>query len=133
MKIDEGDKASTIQGDLITDIQSFYQQINSLFMQQEVWRIANSLDALDDLLSGSYGILKLHTKIDLIWKNYQCFANALGSELTKKYYLKKLEPGSPFNKKILDSNSLSLTLAADLLILIRLLKSFGPMKIFSFF
>ncbi|RZJ56974.1 MAG: ribonuclease inhibitor [Flavobacterium sp.] len=98
MKINKETKALTIQGDLITDIHSFYQQINCLFMHQEDWRIGDSLDALEDLLYGNYGILKLHNGIELIWKNHQSSANALGLELTRNYYLKKIEPGSRFNK-----------------------------------
>lgn len=56
-------------------------------MQEEDWSIAESLDALDDLLYGSYGILKLHPQIDLIWRNHELSADALGRELTRKYYL----------------------------------------------
>ncbi|RZJ72643.1 MAG: ribonuclease inhibitor [Flavobacterium sp.] len=92
-------KALTLSGELITDIYSFYHQINTLFMQQEEWRISQSLDALDDMLYGSYGVLKLHPKIYLIWRNHQFSADALGSELTRNYYLEKLVPGSPFNKQ----------------------------------
>ncbi len=67
-------------------------------MQREEWKIIQSLDALDDLLYGSYGLLKLHPKIKFIWRNHQFSADALGYELTRNFYLKKLEPGSPFNK-----------------------------------
>ncbi|WP_240183064.1 ribonuclease inhibitor [Pedobacter jeongneungensis] len=67
-------------------------------MEEEDWSIAESLDAFDDLLYGGYGILKSHPHINLIWRNHQFSADALGRELTRKYYLKKLEPGSPFNK-----------------------------------
>jgi len=47
-----------INGKNITDIGSFYEEVNSLFMQGENWNIGESLDAFDDLLYGGFGILK---------------------------------------------------------------------------
>lgn len=67
-------------------------------MQGENWRIGENLDALDDMLYGGYGLLKSHTTIELRWEDHRFSAKALGRELTRKYYLGKLLPGSPYNK-----------------------------------
>lgn len=83
-----------INGGNIKDIPSFYAEINRLFMQDEDWIMGNSLDALDDRL---YGIEEGAT---IIWNNAQKSKTMLGYETTKQFYLKKLEPGSPYNKKM---------------------------------
>jgi len=51
-------KSLFIEGDHISDIASFYKEINRVFMQNENWKIGSTLDALDDLLYGSYGEIK---------------------------------------------------------------------------
>jgi len=82
-------KQLIIQGDRISGIPSFYEEINRLFMSEEDWKIGNSLDALNDILYGG--------QIALIWQHSDQSREALGYETTLHYYEEKLQPGSPFN------------------------------------
>lgn len=87
-----------LEGKNIHDIPSFYKEINRVFMQNEDWKLGESLDALNDLLFGGFGILNGLSNIQLIWNNSQISSEALGYNTTKVSYLKKIEPGSPFNR-----------------------------------
>jgi len=88
-----------IKGKNIIDIATFYKEINHVFMRNEAWQIAESLDAFNDLLYGGFGVLKDYKLTEVIWTDAQMSRDALGYEATKTYYLKKLIPESPFNKK----------------------------------
>lgn len=88
----------TINGSVITDIPSFYEEVNRVFMANEDWRIGQSLDAFNDLLFGGYGALFEINEIDLIWLNVEQSRKVLSYDVTHAYYLEKLEPGSPFNR-----------------------------------
>jgi hypothetical protein len=88
-----------INGGYISDITTFYQEINRVFMQDENWKIGESLDAFNDLLYGGFGSIKGEETNTVIWKNMEVSRYALGYEATRKYYLNKLLPNSPFNKE----------------------------------
>lgn len=87
-----------LEGKNIHDIPSFYKEINRVFMQNEDWELGESLDAFNDLLYGGFGILKDLSNIQLIWNSSKTCSQTLGYDTTKVYYLKKIEPGSPFNR-----------------------------------
>ncbi|RWR03821.1 ribonuclease inhibitor [[Pantoea] beijingensis] len=95
-------KILTIEGDSITDIPSFYAQINAIFMQGEDWVLANSLDALDDLFYGGYGTLKGEKCVTLIWKNIETSRVTLGYEVTRAFYENKLQYPEKFNVKLIN-------------------------------
>lgn len=46
-----------LRGSTVSDIASFYGEVNRVFMADEEWQLGHSLDALDDMLYGpaSYG------------------------------------------------------------------------------
>jgi len=88
----------TITGKNIYSIASFYEEINRAFMQNENWKIGESLDALNDLLHGGFGIMGTNKDIALTWTDIELSRAALGYETTRAYYLNKLKPQSPFNK-----------------------------------
>ncbi|MDQ1090060.1 barstar family protein [Siphonobacter sp. SORGH_AS_1065] len=90
----------TIDGEHIHDIESFYEEINRVFMAEEDWKLGASLDAFDDLLYGGYGIAKEAKKVELIWKNAEKSRLGLGYAITKAYYEQKLQPGSSYNKAL---------------------------------
>lgn len=94
-------KSITINGDLIHDIPSFYEEINRIFMAEEDWKIGNSLDAFDDMLYGGFGIIKANESVQLHWLNSENSRKALGFELTQKYYSEKLKAVA-YNKKIIE-------------------------------
>lgn len=93
-------KQIEIDGNSINDIPSFYEEINRVFMVGESWVIANSLDAFDDVLYGGYGLLQGTQSAELIWHYIDHSRKALGYENTRAYYLDKLRPGSPYDKKL---------------------------------
>ncbi|MFX1708758.1 hypothetical protein PV783_32635 [Chitinophaga sp. CC14] len=88
-----------INGDVISDIPSFYREINRVFMAGEDWQLGNSLDAFNDLLYGGFGVIRNNEPVVLLWKNIERSRTALGYAVTKRYYEEKLLPDSPFNKE----------------------------------
>ncbi|RAJ08226.1 RNAse (barnase) inhibitor barstar [Chitinophaga skermanii] len=93
-------KVITLQGANMHDIPSFYDEINRVFMVDEDWLLGQSLDALNDLLYGGFGLIKLDEPVLLVWEHFEESKKALGVDVTRAYYESKLVPGSPFNKKL---------------------------------
>jgi RNAse (barnase) inhibitor barstar len=93
-------KQIEVEGNAIQDIASFYEEINRVFMVGENWLIGQSLDAFNDLLVGGYGALQGADSVDLVWHHMDYSRKALGYQTTREYYLEKLRPGSPYNKKL---------------------------------
>lgn len=93
-------KPIEIDGNAINDIDSFYEEINRVFMVVESWKIGPSLDAFNDLLFGSYGALQGAQSVELHWHHMDHSKKALGYQTTRAYYLNKLKPGSPYNKRL---------------------------------
>lgn len=91
-------KQIIIQGSRIRDIPSFYEELNRVFMEGEDWQLGQTLDGLNDLLYGGFGLIQSNEQVDLVWKDIQLSRAALGYETTKTYYEQKLAPDSPFNK-----------------------------------
>ena len=87
----------TLEGDKITDIPSFYDEINRVFMADEDWKLAPNLDALNDMLYGSYGAAEADQPVRLIWKNMEKSRDALGIEATRQFYANKLQKPKAFN------------------------------------
>jgi hypothetical protein len=87
-----------LEGENIHDIPSFYKETNRVFMQNEDWELGESLDAFNDLLHGGFGILKGLPNIQLIWNSSKICSHSLGFNTTRVYYLRKIEPGLPFNR-----------------------------------
>jgi RNAse (barnase) inhibitor barstar len=87
-----------IDGNRITSIASFYEEINRVFMTGEDWQLGNSLDAFNDLLYGGFGAIKSHEPVTILWKNMDKSRQALGDAATRQYYEEKLLPESPFDK-----------------------------------
>ncbi|SEW51487.1 barstar family protein [Chitinophaga arvensicola] len=93
------EKQITIDGNRITSITSFYEEINRVFMTGEDWQLGNSLDAFNDLLYGGFGAIKSDEPVTLLWHNMDKSRQALGHAATRQYYEEKLLPESPFNKE----------------------------------
>ena len=90
-------KSITIEGKNITDIATFYQEINRIFMSNENWEIAPSLDAFNDLLYGGFGAIDSKEPTTLIWKNFEENRKTLGLKTTKKFYESKLTAPEIYN------------------------------------
>ncbi|NUU66796.1 barstar family protein [Enterobacteriaceae bacterium BIT-l23] len=83
-------KTLILEGSRIHDIGSFYDQINGLFMADESWQLGPSLDALNDLLYGGFGVLQGNEPLTLIWRDIAQSRAALGRDATRRYYQDKL-------------------------------------------
>lgn len=87
-----------LQGSAVNDIPSFYAEINRVFMAGEDWQLGHSLDALDDMLYGGYGVLAGHEGATLIWRDIEHSCNALGVDATRSWLHGKLAGSSVFNE-----------------------------------
>lgn len=92
-------KKIIIEGKNINNIETFYEEVNRVFMSQENWKIAQSLDAFNDLLYGSFGEIKGKEKILLIWKDIEQNQKSLGFQTTLEFYQNKLKSPEIFNRK----------------------------------
>lgn len=101
-----------INGKDITGISTFYSEVNRVFMANENWYIAESLDAFNDLLYGGFGSIQTGATAQLIWKDISVSKAALGYDATMRYYDEKLQPGSPFNKKHFEEKRAGLQLGS---------------------
>ncbi len=97
-------KTFTLDGNKITDIASFYDEVNHVFMSEEDWDIGQSLDALNDLFYGSFGAIKGREKIKLIWTNVEQSKQRLGMETTRNLYQEKLKQPELFNITLIKKN-----------------------------
>ena len=88
-----------IEGKNINNIETFYEEVNRVFMSQENWKIAQSLDAFNDMLYGSFGDIKGKEKIQLIWKDMEQNQKSLGFQTTLDFYQTKLKSPEIFNRK----------------------------------
>lgn len=90
-------KTLEIAGQAIVDIPTFYAEINRVFMADEDWTLAESLDALNDLLYGGYGAIDGREPVDLVWRDMDASSAALGIDATRGYLLDKLRRPDLFN------------------------------------
>ncbi len=96
-------KVLTISGENIRDIPSFYAEINRVFMAGETWALGASLDALDDMLYGSYGAIDGGEPVTLVWTGFDQTRLALGNEATRSFLQAKLERPDLFDAKRIHS------------------------------
>lgn len=92
-----------IDGARIDDIASFYDEINRVFMIDVDWQLGPSLDALDDMLYGGYGVLREHAEATVVWTGHARAAQALGVAATRTYLLDKLAQPERFNAAVFRS------------------------------
>ncbi|QDZ10486.1 barstar family protein [Devosia ginsengisoli] len=97
-------KTLVIEGSRVHDIPSFYDEINRVFMADADWKLGPSLDALDDLLYGGFGVLHGEPTITLVWNAFETCREALGRGTTRAYYLKKLAEPSRYNVERIKSD-----------------------------
>lgn len=81
-------KMTVINGSHFSNLEAFYEEVSSLFLKDENWKVG-TLDGFDDILYGYEG--------EIIWKNAQKSKQDLGFDLTKEFYENKIRQGKPFN------------------------------------
>ncbi|MGZ0067614.1 ribonuclease inhibitor [Microbacterium sp. Yaish 1] len=80
-----------IEGARVRDIPSLYAELNRVFMPDEEWILGESLDALDDLLYGGFGVLAHASSARVEWADSAVSRRALGIPLTRAYLAAKIE------------------------------------------
>ncbi|MEV7875203.1 ribonuclease inhibitor [Microbacterium sp. NPDC089188] len=80
-----------IDGSRVHGIPSLYAELNRVFMPNEPWTLGESLDALDDLLYGGFGVLRGSEPVRVLWRDAEAARAALGVETTLAYLRRKLE------------------------------------------
>ncbi|WP_316778663.1 ribonuclease inhibitor [Pedobacter antarcticus] len=102
-------KTFIIHGAKIQDIETFFEEVNDVFMADEDWKLGQSLDAFDDMLYRSYGKINKDEAIEIIWKDIDLSENVLGLETTRLFYKKKLSQPEIFDIKLINENIENLT------------------------
>lgn len=97
-------KEIIIDGNRILDKKSLYEEINRVFMQNEDWKLGESLDALNDLLYGGFGVIKESEEVQLIWKNFEENKKIFGFDFTLRFYQEKLQYPQTFNIKFIQKS-----------------------------
>lgn len=97
-------KTIIIDGRNICDIPSFYDEINRVFMAGEEWKLGHSLDALDDMLYGAYGVLKGNEPVVLVWRGMEKNRAQLGFDATREFYRDKLRHPEIFDLERIDKD-----------------------------
>ncbi|SAI42480.1 Uncharacterised protein [Bordetella ansorpii] len=92
-------KTLILDGGRIHDIPSLYAEINRVFMADETWQLAPSLDALDDLLYGGYGAIQGKERVTLIWLHHDKNRVDLGEQATRAFYEDKLRNPRRYNQE----------------------------------
>ncbi|MDD1450320.1 barstar family protein [Sphingomonas sp. H160509] len=90
-------KTLTIIGRNISDIPTFYVEINRVFMAKESWQLGESLDALNDLLYGGYGAIEGRERARIVWQDVAASRTALGVETTRAFLARKLQRPAGFD------------------------------------
>ncbi|MFF7681255.1 ribonuclease inhibitor [Microbacterium sp. NPDC007973] len=80
-----------IDGSRVHGIPSLYAELDRVFMPDEPWTLGESLDALDDLLYGGFGVLHGSEPVRVLWRDAEAARAALGVETTLAYLRRKLE------------------------------------------
>jgi len=92
-----------IEGGNINDISSFYAEINRVFMVGETWALGESLDALNDMLHGGYGVIANSAHVIVTWKNMDASRGALGPDTTLRFLRARLQERENFNNRSIAS------------------------------
>tara|TARA_A100000171_G_scaffold49203_1_gene57806 strand:- start:970 stop:1272 length:303 start_codon:yes stop_codon:yes gene_type:complete len=72
-----------IDGTKISDIESFYGEVEFAFTKGLNWKTGRNLAAFSDLLCGGFGVHEYEEPIKVIWENFTYSKTKLGNELTE--------------------------------------------------
>ena len=89
-----------IDADKFDNLPGFYNEMNDLFMHGVDWEMGHSLDALNDILYGGFGVYEPGEQVLIVWRNYEKSQNDLGLEETKRNYQMKIDRGHPYNVQL---------------------------------
>lgn len=89
-----------LDGNQFSDLSSFYEVANTIFMKGVEWKLGESLDAFNDILYGGFGVFEPKEKIDLTWINHEKSKVDLGLKATVGFYEAKIESGYPYDSSL---------------------------------
>lgn len=92
-----------INGNSFNNLSSFYEEVEHLFTKDLDWKLGHSLDALNDILYGGFGVYEPNEEIKVVWQNIGKSKKDLGVEETKLWYEKKIESNFSVNKPFFDA------------------------------
>lgn len=87
----------TINGEAIHGIQSLFDELNRVLVVGTDWSLGPSLDALDDVLYGGYGLLAREDRVRVVWLASGRSREALGLATTLAWYDAKLASPEHFD------------------------------------
>lgn len=90
-------KTIIIQANNFSDLAGFYEEVNQLFMKGMDWKMGHSLDALNDILYGGFGVFSPGEAVIVVWDNFSKSKKDLGPEETMRNYQMKINKGYPYN------------------------------------
>jgi len=83
-------KIIIIDGNNFNTLDGFYDEVVRVMTKDLNWDVGRNLDALNDILSGGFGVFKFEEQVNLVWKNSNKSKNDLGYLETVKYLEKRL-------------------------------------------
>jgi RNAse (barnase) inhibitor barstar len=94
------EKTIIINANHFSDLAGFYEEMDKLFMKGVDWKMGHSLDALNDILYGGFGVFDPGEPVLVLWHNVSKSKQDLGHDATKKNYKMKIDKGYPYNVKL---------------------------------
>lgn len=74
-------KTITINGDNFSDLETFYNEIDTVLTNDLNWMTGHNLDAFNDILRGGFGVYEYGEPVKLVWSNFTKSTKTLGPEL----------------------------------------------------
>ncbi|MCF3110902.1 barstar family protein [Niabella sp. CC-SYL272] len=81
-RIDTHKKTITINGTTISDLESFYTEVDRVFTKDLGWQTGHNLNAFNDILRGGFGVYEYEEPVKVFWTHFTESSNRLGPELT---------------------------------------------------
>ncbi|UTX49997.1 ribonuclease inhibitor [Chryseobacterium sp. MA9] len=101
-------KMIVIHGGHFSSLAGFYEEASSVLMKDADWKVG-TLDGLDDILYGGFGVFENKEEIEIIWKESQKSKDDLGFTATHEFYENKIRQGKPFNIELIQQKLNELT------------------------
>ncbi|CAI8822344.1 Ribonuclease inhibitor [Chryseobacterium sp. IT-36CA2] len=101
-------KMIVINGGHFSSLGGFYEEVSSVLMKDTDWKVG-TLDGLDDILYGGFGVFENKEEIEIIWKESEKSKEDLGYEATREFYENKIRQGKLFNIELIQQKLNDLT------------------------
>jgi len=69
-----------LDGNKFSDLEGFYIEMDKLLTKDLDWETGHNLDALNDLLSGGFGVHEYGEELKIKWLHYEKSKRELGEE-----------------------------------------------------